>query len=572
MAITVPMAERQVTDAPMRGGQLDITPSNNNPANQTFAAVEVLGNQMLQHANQVFGLDADNQLTEATSIFRDDAMRKLGKDAIDTGDYKSNWDKRVDKLRQTATNDNQRFMVDKLAQGHWAVLDHTIKTHAIEQFAKYDMETTNASNNNAIRSVADNYNNIPAIQNIVNLQYNHIAAYGGRNGKSPEWIQDRTAAFGHTAIEGAIKEAVVNGNDTQALKIYDENQKYLLGNKTDIEALLHTASTMGMADRLSQQAFNEIYGETDGKTELNRYDGEVALRELTNDPNIIKTGITMLTESVNGYNAKIKAIEDANENSATDAVLKGKSLSQIRTMQAFTDMKPKARMAFIDKMTERGKKISTEEDPAVVRDLSTKAMKFPTTATSGEIFAFKMEVADNVERGIINPTTGRTINSDAENAAKSDPATKAGITAVIQSLSNDHKNGLMGDGAAGNAVFNKVVEGLRQWVQKHPDEPPSVFYDAMSTPYKETWVQEMLGSWSSGTPDYPRRLGELNLKQTPAAAPTSQTAPQAPQEKKASQPPIPQGKVRVMNPQGQSGLIPADKLKAAIKAGYKEVR
>jgi len=524
MAITIPRPDRQQTTAPLPGGGLNVTPPAAPSTEGVARAAASLFENEFKKANQVAVLDADLQNSRFTTDLLNNPttglLNRKGRDVNGIYDEaQTAWSQHMAQVLSGLSNDTQRAAFKNLAGHRWADTDLQLNRYISAENRRYDDETTSAWGKNETERAASSWNDPDVVSSSLGIQHAVLTDYARRSGKPPEWLDDAKRQASSTTHKAVINQMLINNQDELA-------QAYYKTNKSDIDAAdrvalsdkLATAGVDGAAARSAQKLWDRL-GPKDDDDPVDLDTLTTEARRTIKDTKTADAAVARLKERASIHSTASASRTQANTDAIWEAHDKGTRAEDIYTMQEYIDLPGSAKQQVRDKLTAyQNAKVPEDKNTEVA--LATEAMMMPVNATPEDIRMFKATVSAAVAQRLIEPGTGRTIITDAENAVKIDPERRAAIQAVVTRLREDYRNGLMGDDVEGSNEYNKQIEGLYKWSKLNLDRDPSEYYESVSAPYRAGWVKTILdyvpiaGSFVDSTPqDFKARREEL---QTPA--------------------------------------------------------
>lgn len=231
-----------------------------------------------QKADQVAGLEADNQLAKLETDLRVQALQRKGKDALGaTEDVTGEWQKRVSEIEGSLANDTQRDFLERRAAQRYQSLYGTLERHAAIEHQAYDEQQTKSALDNRLSDAVENYADPAKVSRALAEARAIVADYGRRNGLPEETRKQQSEAVVSGIHTGVIDRMLANGDDLSARQYYDQVKAEISGTDTTrLEQSLEEGSVRGE----SQRQADRIMG-----LGLTRADALVEARKIS-DPDV----------------------------------------------------------------------------------------------------------------------------------------------------------------------------------------------------------------------------------------------------------------------------------------------
>lgn len=218
--------------------------------------------QERQMANQMVVDEFNSKLTQAKNklIFdpENGLMARRGKDAFGAPEeFDERYKKEVEGLQGMLSNDEQRFMAQKLINNHKDDLDGNIQRHVFGETKRYDDESTKASIDAAKDDAVYNFQMPGKVQESLKAQHDLIVRYGQRNGLSEQDPQLQAMLKDAVAKthSGVIDRMLATGDDLKAQHYFDQIKGDIHDKETlvGLEKALEEGSIRGESQRLTEK-------------------------------------------------------------------------------------------------------------------------------------------------------------------------------------------------------------------------------------------------------------------------------------------------------------------------------
>lgn len=189
------------------------------------------------------------------------ALIRRGKDAFDVADqYGGAYDKTLDEIESTATNDAQRGMFKQIRNQQKLDLMGDLERHTLGETKRYQEETNRSALEVAKDDAVLNYQNPERVSASLALQKSLILSHARDNGQDAATAQDeyqKVTSQTHAAI---IDRMLSNGQDLLAKKYYDANKAGLTHGVAHVEKALEEGTLRGESQRQSDTIISESSG------------------------------------------------------------------------------------------------------------------------------------------------------------------------------------------------------------------------------------------------------------------------------------------------------------------------
>lgn len=247
MASQIPTAQSQAQpdelptvrfspDAPAEafGGGKDLAPFS--AAEQAGGSLEDLGRIYKQHADQIASLQADNQASQLENSLQIKVSQMRGQDALKAPDLvKEQWEQGTEDIMKGATNDAQRFSIQRSLMLRQATLNKTVQLHVADQTHAMAEQTTVDSIDNSRDAAVMNAFDPDRVSLEKDRQEAALKDWAGRNGVpegSDIYNKKLTDTLSQTNKE-VIQNMVDNAQEKTAQAYFQANKSQM--NAKDID-------------------------------------------------------------------------------------------------------------------------------------------------------------------------------------------------------------------------------------------------------------------------------------------------------------------------------------------------
>lgn len=364
----VPVAERTVETAPLRGGQLSPVPSRAfGNMDQAFGAAESSMVEERKKADQLAVLDGDvkNSAFKTSLMYDPDKglLNRRGKDAFGIYDEaKAKWDKHVQETEKGLASETQRIAFRNRALSHWADMDLQLKRHIADEGRKYDDTVTESWIANERTAASLNYQDGERVKTSIATQKAVLADHAKRNGLPAEWLKLKTLEAESKTHVSVIERMLDNGQDEAAQGYYQANKDGLGADAGNIEAKLTVAVSEGKASRAVTEVWDTI-GPKKDTDPVSEYAMVEAIREkLGDDEKAVKAAISDIKERAGLWNAQQRENTEANEATVWKAAEQGASIEQIRSMPEYRKLDGKTQVSIKEHIVDRTHALAGRKD------------------------------------------------------------------------------------------------------------------------------------------------------------------------------------------------------------------
>lgn len=213
--------------------------------------VDRLHAEAVQRADQVAGLDNDNQLAQQAAQIEQQARARRGKDALGALDEaNAAWSKVAASVVSGATTEQQRLFAQARAAMYGQRIQNAVRQHATSEMERYDDDTTTAALANRVDSAVASYDDPGAVQSALaetRAIVNDRARRMGVSDEVREQVVNANLAKIHLGVLGRMLD---NQQDQAAAAYYDAHKDEIPGSdRGKIEKALEDGSTLGQAQR-----------------------------------------------------------------------------------------------------------------------------------------------------------------------------------------------------------------------------------------------------------------------------------------------------------------------------------
>ena len=188
-----------------------IVERTNQSATDLFKTMGELALKEKQKADEVAVLNADLQLSQRQSQREQETSTMMGRNAFEAPDkVKANWDKDVNEIAGTLSNEEQRMAYRNKSLARSIQLNEYVTKHVTGELNKYDRDTTEAYVSNAQRDASQNAYDPTRIEASLIQQVGALRQYGERTGQSPEQIKKNILDSIQTTHLGVVDRLISN--------------------------------------------------------------------------------------------------------------------------------------------------------------------------------------------------------------------------------------------------------------------------------------------------------------------------------------------------------------------------
>lgn len=306
-------------------------------------------------------LDADNQIAVAQNEILGKTKEMRGKNAAGANEFATGeWDSRVDEIRGTLKNDDQRVAFDNAVAQRKVQLDRNVMNHSSGELQKYHNEVYKSAKDLAANDAVTNWDDPDVVIGAVNRQKTLIKDFAQKNGKSQEWIEQQTLAATSNTHTGVINAMLDAEQHRDAKKYFADNKKEISAqDQDDIRDALETSGLLGR----SQENTDDIMSKGLNQTK------SIELARKIKDPNERSETVKMIKERF----SEKKAAQDEAEEKFYEGVMNEIELTKKRPKQSVWMKLTPSQRTTADARIDKLNKNDDTTNYAVYTDLKTMA-------------------------------------------------------------------------------------------------------------------------------------------------------------------------------------------------------
>lgn len=362
----VPVAERTVETAPLRGGQLSQAPSGAfGGMERVFSEVERIMAEEKKKADQLAVLDGDvkNSAFETSLLYdpQQGLLTRRGKDARGIYDEaRTQWDAHVAATEKGLASEAQRLAYRNRAVSRWADIDRQLQRHMAEEGRRYDDTVTESFIANERTSAALNYQDAERVKTSIDTQKAVLVDHARRNGLPAEWLKLKTSEVAGKTHKAVLDRMIVNGQDEAAQAYYEANKVDFAD--TEMEAKLAKASSEGTAARAADEIWASIGPRKPGDP-VNVFKMVEAIREKHGESeDVMKAAAAQVKERAALWSAEVQQNKDANEAAVWRAVEKGTDIASVRAMPEYQALPGDRQVTVKNHIVDRAHALASRRD------------------------------------------------------------------------------------------------------------------------------------------------------------------------------------------------------------------
>lgn len=309
-------------------------------------AVSAIMGDMQARANATRHDDATNQLVDAATSYRIEALQLKGKNALERPDGKSlpdeygeKFDQERDRIAETLGNDAQRAAFKSTAAKLSTQFRAALASHMVQQQEAYTDDTYKGTLDTAANQGALLYGDAETRQqsrDVIRRAVENQAQVKGWDDKTREDEFQRAISPMHAGI---IQSLVKGGRAADAQSYYDANSAEMsIQSRAALQGVLHEAVAAQKSDAAVEDVWNQV-GPKSANDPVRVFDMEQALHDkFKDDPDALKRAVSDLRSKAQGFNAQQAELKAGNISAVWQLIDAGTGLSAVQRSDAWLAM------------------------------------------------------------------------------------------------------------------------------------------------------------------------------------------------------------------------------------------
>jgi hypothetical protein len=301
---------------------------------------------MQERANATRHDDATNQLVDAATTYRIEALQLKGKNALERPDGKSlpdeygeKLDQARDRIAETLGNDAQREAFKSTAAKLSTQFRAALAGHMVQQQDAYADDTYKGTVDTASNQGALLYGDPETRQQSRDVIRRAVDNQALRKGWDDKTREDEFQHAISPMHAGIIQSLIKGGRAPDAQAYYDANSAEMsIQTRASLQGVLHEAVAAQKSDAAVEDVWGQI-GPRSANDPVRIFDMEQALHgKFKDDPDALKRSVSDLRSKAQGFNAQQAELKAGNISAVWQLIDSGTGLSAVQRSDAWLAM------------------------------------------------------------------------------------------------------------------------------------------------------------------------------------------------------------------------------------------